>query len=253
VDELDDLRQLMWNARERWTTVKATVRERVDATRAEEAFDRFEAQESPGSVARFGPEIDLPPYLTKEVRVWARKPYRWRVETDQWNGDSYAEVGDRAWRSDLTYHGYGPEETEPPNLLPLDDLVAWVFDPRIALTELDVVGMAGSTEHARREAVMLVAMPGEDARRSHTGPLIPSVLGWGWIAHDFELLVDAERGVLLRSSALLGGLEFARFEVVEVAFDEDLPEDVLQTEESEWMGPAPGSTDTVPRPWRLEA
>lgn len=86
--------------------------------------------------------------------------------------------GDRAWRPDLTYHGYGPEETEPPNLLPLDRLVSWVFDPRIALTELDVVRLAGESEHAGRKAVRMVAVPGEEARSSHTGPLIPSVLGW---------------------------------------------------------------------------
>lgn len=94
MDELDDLRELMWNARERWTTVRAMVREQVDARRSEEAFDRFEAQESPGSVARFGSYTELPPFLTKELRVWARKPYRWRVETDTWwDVDSYVEVG----------------------------------------------------------------------------------------------------------------------------------------------------------------
>lgn len=56
--------------------------------------------------------------------------------------------------------------------------------------------------------------------------------------------------MLLRSSALLDGEEFARLEVVEVAFDEDFPQDVLHTEEPEWSGPATKDTDeTVPRPW----
>jgi hypothetical protein len=53
----------------------------------------------------------------------------------------------------------------------------------------------------------------------------------------------------LRSSALLDGQEFARLEVVEVAFEEDVPEDVLHSEEPEWIGPTPKGTDeTVPRP-----
>ena len=74
------------------------------------------------------------------------------------------------------------------------------------------------------------------------------VLGRGWTAHDFELLADAERGMPLRSSALLDGQEFARLEVVEVAFEEDVPEDVLYTEEPEWIGPTPeGADETVPR------
>jgi hypothetical protein len=53
----------------------------------------------------------------------------------------------------------------------------------------------------------------------------------------------------LRSSALLDGQEFARLEVVEVAFEEDVPDDVLHSEEPEWIGPTPkGSDETVPRP-----
>ena len=52
----------------------------------------------------------------------------------------------------------------------------------------------------------------------------------------------------LRSSALLDGQEFARLEVVAVAFEENVPEDVLYTEEPEWIGPTPEGTDeTVPR------
>jgi hypothetical protein len=247
---LEDLRELMWGARDGWSTVQATFREWQDVVRCEEAFDRFVAQEQPGSVGRFGGRIEAPPFRIKEWRVWARKPYRWRVETDTPNG-SFVEVGDRAWRPDLAYHGYGPEALDPPDLLPLDNHVAWIFDPRIALTELDV-RVVGSAVHSGREAVRLVAVPGEEARRSHAGPLVPSILGWGWTAHDFELLVDAERGVLLLLAALLDDEEFARLEVTEVAFDRNLPEDLLATHEPQPSGRDPVRTRShLPRPWRL--
>jgi hypothetical protein len=96
-------------------------------------------------------------------------------------------------------------------------------------------------------------MPGEEARRSHAGPLIASVLGWVWIAHDFELLADAERGLLLRSSALLDGQEVARAEVAEVAFDEDLPEHSTPYPRTgtDWSPPE-ATHETVYRLWRLE-
>jgi len=147
VNEIDDLQELMWDARERWPTVRTTLRERLTAARSGEAFDRFEAQESPGTFVRLGPESEPPPFLTKELRGWARKPYGWRVETERLDGASYVKVCDRAWRPDLTYRGCGPEETESPNLAPLDKLVTGVFDPRIALTELEVVRLVG--EEAR--------------------------------------------------------------------------------------------------------
>jgi hypothetical protein len=157
VDELNDLQELMWDARERWITVRTTLRERLGAARSGEAFDHFEAQESPGSFVRLGTESEPPPFLTKELRGWARKPYSWRVETERWDGASYAEVGDRAWRPDLTYHGCGPGETESPDPQPLDKPVTGVFDPRIALTELEVVKLVGETEHAARKTVRLAA------------------------------------------------------------------------------------------------
>jgi hypothetical protein len=233
VSDLVGLVESMRGARERWTTVRATLRKWYDVVLMQAALDRFVAQEPPGSVGRLVPEDDAddgaeratePRFWVTELRVWGRKPYRWRIETDWWYGASEGEVGDRAWRSDLAHRGM--EELDPPDLPPLDATVAWVFDPRIALGEFDVVRVLGRTTHAGREATRVVATAGEEMRSGQTGPLWASnFLGWG--AEAFELLVDTERGALLRSAGLLGGEEFARIEVVEVGFDEDLPEDVF--------------------------
>ena len=126
------------------------------------------------------------------------------------------------------YYGYGPEEFDPPDLLPLDDDVAWVFDPRIALTTFDVQ-VLGRTIHAGREAVRLLALPGEEMWRSTSGSLRSARGALG--ANDYELLADAERGVLLRWAARLEGGEFDKLEVTEIAFDEELPEDVFEHED----------------------
>ena len=46
-------------------------------------------------------------------------------------------------------------------------------------------------------------------------------------ADEYDLLVDADRGILLRSVARLGGVAFAGNEFLDVTFDEDLPPDLF--------------------------
>jgi hypothetical protein len=240
VEEFNDILERMQDARERWSTVSATLLKWRHLALGEEALDRFIAQEDSRSVGRLTRPgdsdederrrrlVEEPPFYETELRVWARKPYRWRIETEERQGRSFVDVGDKAWRPDLMYHGYGPEEFDPPDLLPLDDNVAWIFDPRIALTTFDIQ-VLGHTTHAGREAVRLLALPGEEMRTSSRGPLGSARSGWG--ANDYELLADDERGVLLRWAARLEGQEFDKLEVTEIAFDEELSEDIFDHED----------------------
>jgi hypothetical protein len=240
VEEFNNILERMQDARERWSTLRSTLLKWRHLALGEEALDRFITQEGARSVGRLTRPGDSDederrrrlaeehPLYETELRVWARKPYRWRIETEERQGHSYVDIGDKAWRPDLMYHGYGPEEFDPPDLLPLDDDVAWIFDPRIALTTFDIQ-VLGRTTHAGREAVRLLALPGEEMRRSSRGPLGTARSGWG--ANDYELLADAERGVLLRWAARLEGQEFDKLEVTEIVFDEELPEDIFDHED----------------------
>lgn len=170
MEEFNNILERMQDARERWSTVRATLLKWRHLALGEEALDRFITQEGSRSVGRLTRPGDSdederrrrlaeePPFYETELRVWARKPYRWRIETEERQGHSYVDIGDKAWRPDLMYHGYGPEEFDPPDLLPLDDDVAWIFDPRIALTTFDIQ-VLGRTTHAGREAVRLLALP----------------------------------------------------------------------------------------------
>ena len=91
--------------------------------------------------------------------------------------------------------------------------------------------MEGETRKAGREAIRLVGMPEEEWEEwDHW----PEPLWWG--ADEYEVLVDVERGVLLRCASRLGGKDFDVLEVEEVHFDEELPEDVFSSRE--------------PLPWR---
>jgi cytolysin (calcineurin-like family phosphatase) len=53
----------------------------------------------------------------------------------------------------------------------------------------------------------------------------PEPLWWG--ADEYEAVVDAERGVVLRLASRLGGEDFDALEVEEVYFDERFREDVF--------------------------
>lgn len=52
-----------------------------------------------------------------------------------------------------------------------------------------------------------------------------------WGADEYEAVVDAERGVLLRCASRLGGGDFDALEVEEIHFDEDFPEGTFTSRE----------------------
>ena len=53
-----------------------------------------------------------------------------------------------------------------------------------------------------------------------------------WGADEYEVLVDAERGVLLRCASRLGGEDFDALEVEEIRFDERFREEMFTSRES---------------------
>jgi hypothetical protein len=129
--------------------------------------------------------------------------------------------------------GGRPREDDPPWLgLAQDSFwTTYLFDPDgiagfpLGSRELSV---EGKTSKAGREAIRLVGVPVEEWEH------FPEPLWWG--ADEYEVLVDAQRGVLLRCASRMGGEDFDALEVEEIHFDERLPEDVFTAPE--------------PLPWR---
>lgn len=131
----------MRTSRERSRTVRATLRHWEDRVLAREAT-RLLIQRAPpiveGGEPRFGVAMR---------RVWARKPYRWRMKFEGPEGANVF-VGDLAW-SEPPHPADGVERwarAEPPNALMLeamDGTVACTFDPRIVVDELFVTRVLG--------------------------------------------------------------------------------------------------------------
>ena len=225
-DRPDDVPELMRTSRERWKSVRGTLRHWEDTVLAREAT-RLLVPQAPPVV-----EDRASRFAVATRRVWASKPYRWRIEFEGPEGANVF-VGDLAWPEPPRPAPNALSRRRTPDALALeamDGTVACTFDPRIVIDELFVTRVLGRAEHAGRAAVRILAM---DAH----GP--NSLLGWG--ADDYELLVDAERGVLLRSAARTGGKEFQVTEVLEVAFDEEISEDIFVADDVFQAEPPPGT------------
>jgi hypothetical protein len=212
--ELAALLELLYSARDRSRTVQATVRRRSDERVLREAMRRRGLYRDPPAIPREEGAWGSPPdRFEATTRLWAARPDRLRWETEAVvDGEPVGrEVGVKQgatfWTSDplggvQTNEGQEWERAttapEEPLLDPALLLGAFRFEPGEDAT---AVGRPAVHVRVRRR-------PGNHA---HV---------FGPMADELELVVDRERGLLLRVSALLDGNEVARHEVVELALDE---------------------------------
>jgi hypothetical protein len=103
--------------------------------------------------------------------------------------------------------------TEPESSLELADALRRWTDPQ-PLTRLMELEPAGEDEVLGRRALLVTATA--RGQNAYAGELAP--LGWG--AERWQLAVDAERGVLLGTTAFIGGTPFRRVEAREMVLDE---------------------------------
>lgn len=125
----------------------------------------------------------------------------------------------------------GSREDDPGWLIyPTDDF--WTMYP------FDPAGFAGIDSELERLDLSVeegVSWSGRDAIRLRGVPVEeweypPEPLWWG--ADEYEAVVDAERGVLLRLASRLGGEDIDALEVQEIHFDEPFDEEVFASRET---------------------
>lgn len=218
----------MYGAPGRFTTARATIREWRDEATADEVRERSSGTGAHSRSLGSPGEPRMPAASRREDfertwRVWHERPYRWRqeIEPSDGTGTEYRVVdGDAFWYYNPQHEarhaiatrsefggGFGPEFE-----------IAHVFDPGVPHLELEELELrsAGRVRQAGREAIRVEATkPGE-----WDYPPEPLWLG----ADDYELVVDAERGVILRLASRLGGQAFDVTEVLDIHFDETFPE-----------------------------
>jgi hypothetical protein len=259
---VEDVFELIGSASQRYDTVRASlryrgdgitkrkIRERIASTEAgRRAFD-LSPQEALEAASRpiDHPEPDGP--FGWRSRAWHGDEYHWRLEAYRPDGRvnilaSNGRMRDTAWPFGPQYIGNfwrhptgGGSHQDDPTWFDLANDHYWTF---YALCTDDICGISyelsrldlaveGPLMWAGREAVRLRGMPGEEWDWGWD----PDPLSWG--ADEYEVVVDAERGVLLRCASRLNGQDFDALEVEEIHFDESFPEYTFASRE--------------PLPWR---
>lgn len=195
-----------------------------DTELMERASDRA-AEQSDGSFGTLytftsgGGDEEPSSTYEQKTRLWFAPPRRVRIEMELPHG-SHLQVtnGARTWTHMPEMGAFVQEREEEADESFLDGA------PLLAALELELLA---ETEIAGRRAVRLRGIPRAGAEKRAFFELDHG-------AEEYELLVDAERGVLLRREARIGGEPFSVNEVLEIAFDEDFPARTFEFE------PAPG-------------
>jgi outer membrane lipoprotein-sorting protein len=222
VSELGEVLELMHTSEQRWRSLRAAGREWRHAALNLEAFMRMVERRRPGSVAVFGgssEEVEEPEESESTWRLWMEGRRRIRAEFTVGHGDMVTAVVDGptwwSWSPStgaLTNEGSENAET---GLGPGTALV----HPAVILPAIDLE-IRGRTRKLDRSVYEVVATPSEGDEEEQNAGLLHGI---GSGAEQYTLLVDGERGVLLRTEARLHGRPFLILEMDEVAFDQALP------------------------------
>ena len=221
MSELGEVLELLHRARERWTTVRATIRAWRHHQRTMGAWEAFRESDSGwtsyGLLA--GDDGDPPEPETSESssRLWIDSE-RVRLERDDVHSYLGIRVGRLWWHYDEV-NGAISNEDNPEHGSGVGEEFRHLFDPSgiSGGMHFDVVG---SREVTAREGIAVRAVP-RPTRDPHHHLHLPHG------ADEHELVVDAKRGVLLRLASRYRGEEFYVVELTEIAFDERLDDDLF--------------------------
>jgi outer membrane lipoprotein-sorting protein len=226
-----DLLELLHGARQRWQTVRLVVRRWHELERGHRAMERgaerARARGAGVAILRAGPprssedDAEVPKVSESISRLWLDPDRdRVRIERSDPHGGFYSvRVGERWW----SYHpisGAISNEDDPSVRIGGADEVAALLDPALLLGSLDLE-VIGERTGAGRDGIVVRATLREVEDPHRQGHYLPEG------ADDFEVLVDVERGILLRLEARLDDGPFMILELMEVNFDEPFPDDVF--------------------------
>jgi outer membrane lipoprotein-sorting protein len=215
--------ELMHGAPERFTVVRAVVREWRHPVLAQIASERHAAGRAGvagagrGDVAR--PRADE----AAVTRLWWAKPDRIRLQREELGGAPAGwlevAVGELWWGYHREWGAVSNEGDPEMRSGSRDAPFPELFEPALHLPALRLE-VTGETTHAARAALLVRGLPRPVSETVLT-PLLPP-------GADFHgLVVDGETGVVLRRSSFIEEAPFSMIEVQEIAFDEAPDEDVF--------------------------
>ncbi len=242
----EDVLHLMSTAPERYETVRAALVYRGDGPKIKAMRERYARSEAGRRTFGDSPDRIWHPEPDSafgwRCKIWRVDEHQWRQELDLSDGEISILVSNGRIRLFGTPEGpagsseiwelrtLGSSRSEDPRWLTATD-VFWTmypFDPSgTAGIDGELRGMELSVEEgvswAGRDAVRLKGVLVEEWEYP------PEPLWWG--ADEYEAVVDAERGVLLRLASRLGGEDIDALEVEEIHFDEPFGDEVFDSRE----------------------
>ncbi len=217
MSDLGDVLELLHGARSRYRSVRLTLREWSHYERSRQAFERrHEREEARGkrsirlSVSSGGSR-PRPETCEELTRLWIESD-RARREIVR-NGEETVVVRDGAtWWMRSPHAGMTTNGGDPHHHAGTGEGAEPLLDPSSFVGQVDLE-VGGRCEVAGREGIAARAVVKQN------NPL--TFAAWRMMnADELELVVDAERGILLRLASLIDGEPFHVTEVEEVAFDE---------------------------------
>jgi hypothetical protein len=226
--DLAKVLDLLQNSPDRWDSVRMAGREWRNVTRLTQAWEHSVSVMGGNSIRLSAfqrdtdeAEFSVPEETVEKWRFWKKKPDLIRTQFQVGNETATAVfVGPQWWSrtpgmglitnggSPHSGHGLGPAEglVDTPSLL--------------SVLRVDDVS---NTTFLSRPAYVATAKPANlDEQLS---PFVLHALGVG--ADRYELVIDAEVGIVLRSQADVGGEAFRILEVEEFGIDEVLAESLF--------------------------
>jgi hypothetical protein len=238
--EHEQLRELMRSATSRYRTVRVAVSARLDRDAYRISLNRHVA--NPAAAAILGdPHSSLTGTWEWNWRVWIDQPHRWRQEEFRPPGHlsgvsggnekqhwQYVPEANVRYVSDWHDPGLDPDSSQTwhftnvvhPTVGELiDPSFLWSIPEGAALDP--VVEATAKSERLGREAwTARVDVQDWDSRSELGENLL--------MADDYELIVDAATGVILRTACLLDGREFAVTEVRTISFDQPMDRSLFE-------------------------
>jgi outer membrane lipoprotein-sorting protein len=221
MSELGHVLELMHTSEQRWRSLRARGQEWRHAALNLEAFMRKLEQGRPGSFALLeGSSRDaVEPEETENAwSLWMQGEDRVRAEFTIGGEDMVTAVVDGGtWWSWSPLSGAKTNDGRENPHTGLGPGIALVC-PAVILPAVDLE-IRGQTTALGRPAYEVLAVPTSSDEDEESSSLMHGI---GSGAEAYELIVDAERGVLLRTVARLHDRPFLVLRIDEVAFDEDL-------------------------------
>jgi outer membrane lipoprotein-sorting protein len=241
LSELGEVLELMHTSEQRWRSLRAAGREWRHSALNLEAFMGIVERRRPGSVAVFGgssKEVEEPEEIESTWRLWVEGSNRVRAEFAVGHGETVTAVVDgRTWWSWSPSTGAVTNEGSENAETGLGPGTALVH-PALILPAIDLE-IRGRTTRLDRSVYQVLAIPESDNEGEENSGLLHGI---GSGAEEYELMVDAERGVLIRTEARLHRRPFLILEMDDVAFDEELPAHTFTL-----APPAGEAFETLPR------